>query len=128
MSAASAGSSNIITLTPAASLVGKEGYGVTATGGVATLGASATVPHKGIVLQGALTTGKATIALESFHEPVFVKVTGTVTQGDYLQQSTDGSYVVDAGSGSRVLGAVALEAGVSGDLIRAALITHIVAS
>lgn len=120
-----AGSKKTITLTPATDLSTKEGYGVTMTAGVATIGASATVPHKGIILQGSTTSGKCTIALEDYHEPVFVKVTGTVTQGDYLQQATDGSYVVDAGSGARCLGAIALEAGVSGDLIRAALITHV---
>lgn len=125
MSAATAGSAKIITMVTAATSVGKEGYGYTMTAGVATLGASASVPHKAICLQGAASPQKATFALEGCEQPVFVKISGTVTEGDYLQQHTDGSYIVDAGSGGRVLGAIALEAGVSGDLIRAALITHI---
>ena len=121
MSATSAGSACIETFTPAADMTGKEGYGVTLTGGVATLGASATTPHQGIITQGAATTGKATVALLGFNEPVWLKISGTVTKGDFLKQHTDGTYVVNA-SGARVVGAIAMEAGVSGDLIRASLL------
>lgn len=128
MSAATAGSSKIISMVTAATSVGKEGYGYTMTGGTATIGASATVHHKGICISGAASPTKATFALAGCEQPVYLKISGTVTEGDYLQQHTDGSYVVDAGSGARVVGAIALEAGVSGDLIRAALITPLTLS
>lgn len=122
MSAATAGKNKIITMVTAATSVGKEGYGYTMTGGTATIGASATVHHKGICIVGAASPTKATFALAGSEEPVYLKLSGTVTEGDYLQQAADGTYVVDAGSGARVVGAIALEAGISGDLIRAALV------
>ena len=122
MSSLTKGTIAIATFTPAADQTDKEGYGVTLTDGVATLGASATVPHKGVILQGSPTTGKSTVALLGCHEPVPIKLSGTVTKGDFLQQGADGTYLVDAGSGGRVVGAIALEDGISDDIIDAVLL------
>lgn len=122
MSATAAGAACIESFTPAADYTGKEGYGVTATGGVATIGTSATVPHHGIILQGADTNGKVIVALCGYHQPVWIKVSGNVTKGEFMKQHTNGTYVADNGSGTRVVGAIAMEAGKSGDLIRAAFL------
>lgn len=122
MSATAAGAACIESFTPAADYTGKEGYGVTATGGVATIGTSDKVPHIGIILQGADTNGKVIVALCGYHQPVWIKVSGNVTKGEFMKQHTDGTYVADTASGTRVVGAIAMEAGKSGDLIRAAFL------
>ena len=121
MSATAAVAACIESFTPAADYTGKEGYGVTATGVVATIGTSATVPHHGIILQGADTNGKVIVALCGYHQPVWIKVSGNVTKGEFMKQHTNGTYVANS-AGARVVGAIAMEAGKSGDLIRAAFL------
>ena len=120
----------IVAATPAADQSGKEGYGVTlsSVGGVltATLGASATVIAKGIILEGAATTGKSSIGIiGALGAPVRVKLSGAVSAGDALIQAADGTWVADTGSGGRVKSFIALEDGVSGQLVDAANLTPV---
>jgi len=115
----------ILACTPATDLTDKDGYGVvvSSVSGVptATISASATTKISGIILQGANTTPACScvVAVAGYHGTLRVKLGGTVSTGDYIQQNTDGTFVTDAGSGSRVLVGVAFESGVSGDLIEA---------
>jgi hypothetical protein len=118
MSAAKSKADGIEHFTPAADYTGKEGYGVTIAGNVATLGASATVRHKGIILVGGTVAQGVTVAiLGSINGAIPVKISGAVTRGDELQQAADGTYVTDAGSGARVLGGVANQTGIANDLV-----------
>jgi hypothetical protein len=122
--------SAIVAATPAATMVDKEGYGVTlsSVSGVltATIGASATVIATGIILEGAATTGKASIGIiGALAGPVRVKLGGAVSAGAALCQHTDGSWVTDPASGGRVKSFIALEDGASGQLIEAANLTPV---
>lgn len=122
-------SSAIIALTPAASMVDKEGYGCTFSGDTATISSSATVVCTGIILEGAATTGKATIGIiGALAGPVRVCLGGTVTKGAALVQHTDGTWITDPASGARVKSFIALESGVSGQLIEAANLTPVTLS
>jgi hypothetical protein len=113
-------------LTPAADYTEKVGYGVTISGEVATLGASATVQNRGIILEGGTVAQEITVGiLGAIAGHVEAKLGGTVAKGDLLIQKNDGTWVTDTGSGARVSALVALEAGVSGDLIEAAPLTPI---
>ena len=114
----------MIPLTGATDLSAKRGYLVTISGETATLSASATTPARGVVLEGADTDGVSSVGiLGTLEGSVMLKLSGTVTKGDRLQQHTDGSVVTDAGTGARTLVGVALEDGKSGDLIECA--THV---
>jgi hypothetical protein len=118
-----------IHLTPATDCTEKQGYGVTISGDTATLGASATVVAAGIITEGGTTSEGVSVAiLGAFKGTVHAKLSGTVTKGARLQQHTDGSWVTDAASGARVVSLIALESGVSGDLIEAATITPVTLS
>lgn len=116
----------ILPFTPAADYSAKKGYLVTLSGDTATLSASATVRARGVILEGNLTAaGYATEEvsvgiLGAISGTVPMKLSGTVTKGDALQQHTDGSVITDAASGSRVIVGIALESGVSGDIIEVA--------
>jgi len=118
--------SAIIPLTPAADLTGKEGYGVTFAGDVATLGASATTINTGVILEGANITAKSAIGIiGALAGPVRVALGGTVAKGDALIQKNDGTWLTDPGTGARVKSWIALEAGVAGQLIEAANLTPV---
>lgn len=122
-------SAAIIALTPAATMVDKEGYGCTISGDTATIGASATVINTGIILEGAATSGKASIGIiGALGGPVRVMLSGTVTKGAALVQAADGSWVTDPASGARVKSFIALESGVAGQLIEAANLTPVTLS
>ena len=124
MSALYARGNAIIPLTPNETHVDKEGYLVTFSGTTASLSASATVVATGVILEGQATTGKSSIGiLGALAGTVRLKASGTITAGARVQQSTDGSIVTDAASGARVVVGVALESGVSGDLIEVATFT-----
>jgi hypothetical protein len=111
----------IVALTPAVDQTGKEGYFVeNSTGRVAVSNAATDLPV-GVIVDGETTSGKSSVALMNFAGTVRVKLSGTVAALAKLQLSTDGTCVTDATSGARVIVAQALEAGVSGDLIEAAL-------
>lgn len=113
----------IALFTPAADYSSKEGYGVTLAGDTATLSASATTRIKGVVLVGGTVAQGVSVAIPgAIDGAVKLKISGTVTRGDYLMQSTDGTFVTTS-AGARVEVAVANQSGVSGDLIDAFLIT-----
>lgn len=122
MSALLKRTNGIIPLTPAADYSTKAGYGVTFSGTTATVSASATTPITGVILEGSTTSYKSTVALLGVAGTCNVKLSGTVTAGAFLQQHTDGSFVTDAGTGQRTVVGIALESGVSGDLIEAQLL------
>lgn len=116
----------LINLTPATDCTEKEGYGVTISGDTATLGASATTVAPGIIVEGGTVAQGVSVAiLGAFKGTINAKLSGSVTKGARLQQHTDGSWVTDAGTGGRVVSLIALESGVSGDLIEAAPITPV---
>lgn len=115
-------STGIIQATPPSDYSALEGYGVTlgVTSGVltATVSASATVVIEGIIAEaGTVAQGVSVAVPGSTPGGIHVKLSGTVTAGDKLQQAADGTFVTDAGTGARVVVGIALESGVSGDLI-----------
>ena len=119
----------VIPLTPNETHVDKEGYLVTIASDVASLSASATVVATGVILEGRATTGQSGVGiLGALSGTVRLKLSGTVTKGARVQQGTDGSVVTDAASGARVVVGVALESGVSGDLIEVATFTPVTLS
>jgi hypothetical protein len=120
----------ILPFTPAADYSAKKGYLVTLSGDTATLSASATVRARGVIVEanpGAdYASEQVSVAILGATEgTVPMKLSGAVTKGDALQQHTDGSVITDAGSGSRVIVGVALEGGVSGDIIEVAPLTPV---
>jgi hypothetical protein len=115
--------------TPAADYTGKEGYGVDLAAGVATISTSASAPIKGVILEGGTVAEGITVAiLGAFNGAVDVKLSGTVAADAEIQQAADGTFVTDAGSGSRVIAGVADQGGVSGDLVSAFLRTPVARS
>lgn len=122
MSALSAQGNAIIPQTPSASHVDKEGYLVDLAAGVATISTSATTPAKGVILEGAPTTGKSSIGILGGLAGAYrLRAGGNITAGAEVQQHTDGTVVTDAGSGARVIVGVALEDAVTGQLFRAVI-------
>jgi hypothetical protein len=117
----------VISLIPTADHTGKEGYlvDVDATEKAALIDATTDLPF-GVILEGATTSGKSAIAVAAggFKGTVRVKLgatPGTVKAGVILQTNSDGTVRADAGTGSRVLTAQALESGAAGELIEAIL-------
>jgi hypothetical protein len=107
-----------VSQTPAADYSTKQGYLVDLADNVATISTSASVRAKGVILEGSATTGYTQVGiLGAYGSPVYMKTGGAITRGAWVQQSTDGTVVTDAGSGARVVVGVALETAVSGDLI-----------
>ena len=116
----------IISMTPSADHRTKEGYFVNVSGGEAVLSSSATTRPFGLILEGENTDGADSIAICGGNVGVCrVKCSGTIAQGAYVQLHTDGSVVTDAAAGARVLVGIALESGVSGDLIECVIITPV---
>jgi hypothetical protein len=114
----------VVSMTPTADHSAKRGYFVVNSSGSAALSSAATDIPVGVIIDGEATTGKSSVALSDAAGPARkVKLSGTVAAFAYLQLHTDGSVITDAGTGSRVIVGRALEAGVSGDLIDAVLIT-----
>lgn len=117
----------------AADYSNNEGYGVnlTSVSGVltATVSSSATVVIEGIIAEaGTVAQTVGVVIPGSAPGSVHVKLSGTVAAGDKIQQAADGTFVTDAGTGARVVVGVALEAGVSGDLIEMAMQTPVTLS
>jgi hypothetical protein len=117
----------IVALTPAADQTGKEGYLVDVDSNEkATLIDATTDLPFGVILEGAATTSKSSIATAAggFKGTVRLKLDatpGTVKTGTLLQTTGTGTVKADAGSGSRVLIAQALESGAANELIEAVL-------
>ncbi len=120
MSALLVRTNGILALTPNEDHSEKTGYGVTFSGTTASLSASASVPIAGVILEGGPTTGKSTVALLGCAGTVRVKISATVTAGQRIKQYSDGTFRAD-GAGERQVVGIALESGVSGDLIEAQL-------
>lgn len=116
----------IIALTPAANYLAKTGYLGTFSGNTFTVSSSATVKATGVILEPNTTAAGyaselVTVGLlGSVNGTVGMALGGTVTKGAFVQQSTDGTVVTDAGTGARVLVGVALESGIAGDIIEVA--------
>ena len=112
-----------------ADFTGKEGYFVTINAGAVSLYATAdSLSPFGVITSGSTANTESSIAISAGG------VAGTVTllvktgaaaivAGDYLQVADGGTIEKDAGTGTRTLVAVALEAGSAGDIIESALIT-----
>lgn len=117
-------SNAIVPLTPTADHTGKDGYFVLATGALVS-SATATLPL-GVITEGFDTTGKDSVALPNFAGTVKVKVTtsspGSIVAGSFLTVKADGTVQLDAGTGSRIQVARAIEAGAAGELIEAYLV------
>lgn len=114
----------VIPQTPSVTHVSKEGYLVDLADGTATISSSATVPAKGVILEGQATTGEDSIGiLGALAGTVRLKTSGAITKGAQVCQAADGTIVTDAGSGARVAVGIALETGASGDLIEVATFT-----
>lgn len=129
----SARAAAIIPANGATDLTEKRGYLVTlaAVAGVltATLGASATVPAVGVVMDGATAVNQSTIGILGAPGTgtVYMKASGAIAAGARVQQAADGTIVTDAGAGNaRVVVGVALEAAVAGDLIEVAPIAPMI--
>lgn len=116
----------ILPMTPAADQTGKEGYFVEGSPASASICNNAADVPVGVILEGRDTTGKSSVALPGFAGTVKAKVTGTspgtIVFGTKLQLKSDGTVQADAGTGARVLTAVALESGAANELIEARLI------
>jgi hypothetical protein len=114
----------IVPFTPSASHLDKEGYLVDLAGDIATISSSASVPAKGVILEGKDVTGVSSIGiLGGIAAPVRLRAGGTIAKGAEVQQNTDGTVITDAGNGNaRLIVAVALEAAVAGQLFDA--VTH----
>lgn len=129
----SARAAAIIPAVGATDLTEKRGYlvtlGVTAAVLTATLGASATVPATGVVMDGATTANQSTIGILGAPGlgTVYMKASGAITAGARVQQAADGTVVTDAGPGNaRVVVGVALESAIAGDLIEVAPIAPMI--
>lgn len=116
----------ILSMTPGADHSDYEGYFVELTAGNPTVCNAATDVPFGIILDGEPTTGVDSIGVCGGNfGPARVKLSGVVAKGADLQLAADGTCVTDALAGARVIVAKALEAGVSGDLIEAVILTPV---
>jgi hypothetical protein len=113
----------VVALDPATDYSSYEGYGVTRSGDTATKSASAATAMYGVILDGGQdANSKISVGVLGGNLGcVRVKLGGTVTAGQRLQQHTDGRFVADAGSGARSLVGWANEGGDANDLVEAVL-------
>lgn len=111
----------IVAFTPSASQIDKEGYLVDLAGNVATISSSASVPAKGVILEGKDITGVSSIGiLGGLAAPVRLRASGNIAKGAEVQQAADGTVLTDAGNGNaRLIVGVALEAAVAGQIFDA---------
>lgn len=117
--------SQLLALTPTADHTGKEGYAVKNSSGSAALVSGATDTPIGVITDGSTTAGKDSVALPGYSGTVKVKLNGTpgtVNAFTYLTIAADGTFKADAGTGSRVRFAQALESGSADELIEARLL------
>lgn len=109
---------------------GKDGYFVESASGADSICNAATDIPLGVITEGL--PASSSIATPAFGGVVKVKVTGTspgtIVRGSYLTVKSDGTVQLDAGTGSRVRVARALEAGAANELIDAYLIEPVALS
>jgi len=102
-----------------ATLVGAEGYSVKASSGKVLKSANSTLAI-GVVRAGAAVGANADIAMPGDIAPV--KLAGTVYKGDLLAIGANSDFTAATPSDGDIIGAVAMEAGVSGDLVDALIV------
>lgn len=121
----------VVALVPTADQSLLRGYFVENSSGSAAVCNAATDLPIGVIVDGQPTTGRSSIAV-SPGLVVPVKVTGTspgtINLGTYLTLKNDGTVQADAGTGSRVQVARALESGAAGEIISAVLLNPIALS
>lgn len=132
MSALKCRETAIVPVVAGSDLRDKEGYltEYDSGTGVMAVNTSATVPAKGVVLEGADTDKVSSIGiLGAVEGSVRLKAGGAIAKFDRVQQKNDGTVVTDAGPGNaRVVVGVALEAAAAGDLFEAALLAPVIAA
>ncbi len=117
----------IVAMTPTADHTALKGYLVANSGGNAAVNTSTTVPALGVILDGEPTTGKDAIALlGGNHGTVKLKAGGAITAFAKLQQKNDGTVIVDAGTGARVIVGLALEAAALNEIFEAMVIFPVI--
>jgi len=99
-----------------ATLVGAEGYSVKATSGKVEKSANSTLAI-GVVRVGAAVGSKADVAMPGDIAPVILS--GTVYPGSPLLIDSNSKFAASTPTDGDIIGAVALEAGVAGDLVDA---------
>ena len=102
-----------------ATLVGAEGYSVKASSGKVLKSANSMLAI-GVVRVGAAVGAKAEIAMPGDIAPVILS--GTVYAGDILAIDSNSKFAAATPSDADVIGAIALENGVAGDLIDALIV------
>jgi hypothetical protein len=102
-----------------ATLVGAEGYSVKAGSGVIQKSGASTLAI-GVVRVGAAVGAKADVAMPGDIAPVLLG--GTVAAGDTLKINSSSTFEKATPTDGDIIGAVALEAGVSGDLVDALIV------
>ena len=102
-----------------ATLVGAEGYSVKAGSGLVQKSGQSLLAI-GVVRVGAAVGAKADIAMPGDIAPV--KLAGTVYAGDTLVIGSNSDFTAGTPTDEDMIGAIALEGGVSGDLVDALII------
>ena len=102
-----------------ATLVGAEGYSVAAASGQVSKSGTSTLAI-GVVRVGAAVGSKADIAMPGDIAPVILA--GTVYAGDTLKLDSNSKFSAATPSDGDIIAAIALEAGVSGDLVDALIV------
>ena len=102
-----------------ATLVDKEGYSVKAASGLIQLSAASTLAI-GVVRVGAAVGAMADVAMPGDIAPV--KLAGTVSAGDTLLVDSNSTFQAATPTDGDIIAAVALQDGVSGDLVDAIIV------
>jgi hypothetical protein len=102
-----------------ATLVGAEGYSVKATSGKVEKSA-ASILAIGVVRVGAAVGANADIAMPGDIAPVLLG--GTVHKGSLLKINSSSTFEASTPTDADIIGAIALEAGVAGDLVDALIV------
>jgi hypothetical protein len=103
----------------ATTLVDKEGYSVKASSGLVELSANSALAI-GVVRVGAAAGAPVDVALPGEIAPVLLS--GTVSKGDILAIDSNSKFAASTPSDGDIVGAIALEDGVSGDLINGLIV------
>jgi hypothetical protein len=101
------------------SLAGKEGYAVKATSGLVELSANSILAI-GVVRAGNTAGELVDVAMPGDIAPV--KLSGTVYAGSLLAIDSNSLFAASTPTDGDIIGAIALEAGVSGDLVDALIV------
>jgi hypothetical protein len=106
-------------VTAATTLVAMEGYSVKATSGLVEKSANSALAI-GVVRRGAAAGAVSDIAMPGDVCPVILS--GTVYAGSILAIGADSAFSASTPSDGDIIGAIALEAGVSGALVDALIV------